>query len=124
MDTRVDEIADDIFRLSTLIPGANIMMNQVLERADEPLLFHSGYRSTFPLVSEAIGRILPVESLRWITFGHVEADECGAMNQLLAAAPDATVAHGAMAVVGPVKPPAPEIQDEPDAPANRPVPPA
>ena len=99
MDTRVDEIADDIFRLSTLIAGANIMLDQFLVRADEPLLFHTGLRGTFPSVSEAVARVLPVESLRWITFGHVEADECGAMNDFLAAAPDATVAHGAMAVM-------------------------
>jgi flavorubredoxin len=99
METRVDEIADDIFRLSTLLPDANIMLNQFLVRADEPLLFHTGLRGTFPLVSEAIARVLPVESLRWITFGHVEADECGAMNDFLAAAPAATVAHGAMAVM-------------------------
>lgn len=99
MDTRVDEIADDIFRLSTLIPGANIMLDQFLVRADEPLLFHTGLRGTFPSVAEAVARVLPVESLRWLTFGHVEADECGAMNDFLAAAPDATVAHGAMAVM-------------------------
>jgi flavorubredoxin len=50
----------------------------------------------FPSVSEAISRVLPVDSLRWITFGHVEADECGAMNLFLAAAPAAQVAHGAL----------------------------
>jgi flavorubredoxin len=50
----------------------------------------------FPSVSEAISRVLPVDSLRWITFGHVEADECGAMNLFLAAAPASQVAHGAL----------------------------
>lgn len=99
METQVDEIADDIFRLSTFLPEANIILNQFLVRAEEPLLFHTGLRALFPLVSEAVGGILPVESLRWVTFGHVEADECGAMNQFLAAAPEATVAHGAMAVM-------------------------
>lgn len=99
METQVDEIADDIFRLSTLIPGPNIQMCQFLVRADEPLLFHTGLRGIFPLVSEAVGTIVPIESLRWIGFGHVEADECGAMNDFLAVAPNATVAHGAMAVM-------------------------
>jgi flavorubredoxin len=61
-------------------------------------LFHTGYRGLFAAVSAAVARIVPVVSLRWITFGHVEADECGAMNQWLAAAPDAQVAHGAVGV--------------------------
>lgn len=97
METRVDEIAPDIFRLSTFIAEANLPFNQYVVRADEPLLFHTGQRALFPLVSEAVNRIVPIEQLRWITFGHVEADECGAMNQFLAAAPKSTVAHGAMA---------------------------
>jgi flavorubredoxin len=58
-------------------------------------LFHTGPRALFPLVSEAVSRIIPVDELRWITFGHVEADECGAMNHFLAAAPRATVARRA-----------------------------
>jgi flavorubredoxin len=97
METRIDEIAADVFRLSTFVPDANIMMNQFVVRADDPLLFHTGYRALFPLVSEAVARVVPLDQLRWITFGHVEADECGAMNMFLAAAPRAQVAHGAMA---------------------------
>jgi flavorubredoxin len=97
MDTKIDEIADDIFRLSTFVPDANIMFNQFVVRAEEPLLFHTGLRGLFPVVSEAVARVVPLDSLRWITFGHVEADECGAMNQFLAAAPRATVAHGEIA---------------------------
>ena len=73
------------------------MFNQFVVRAEEPLLFHTGLRALFPLVSDAVARIVPLDQLRWITFGHVEADECGAMNQFLAAAPNATVAHGAIA---------------------------
>src|SRR5436190_4594834 len=97
METRIDEIADDIFRLSTFVPDANIMLNQYVVRADEPLLFHTGLRAVFPLVSDAVAKVVPLDRLRWITFGHVEADECGAMNSFLAAAPNATVAHGALA---------------------------
>lgn len=99
MQTRIDEIADGIFRLSTCVPEAapgGFTFNQFLVRADEPLLFHTGPRRLFPLVSEAIEKVLTLASLRWITFGHVEADECGAMNELLAAAPRAEVAHGAV----------------------------
>lgn len=97
METRTDEIADGIFRFSTFVPDANIMFNQFLIRDDEPLLFHTGLRALFPLVSDAVNGVVPIEQLRWVTFGHVEADECGSMNEFLAAAPNATVAHGAIA---------------------------
>lgn len=99
MKTQTDEIADGIYRFSTCVPDAapgGFTFNQFLVKADEPLLFHTGPRRMFPLVSEAIARVVPLASLRWITFGHVESDECGAMNLLLAAAPRAEVAHGAV----------------------------
>lgn len=99
METRVDEIADRIYRLSTWIPEigpTGFTFNQFLVDAEEPLLFHTGPRGFFPLVSAAVATITPLDSLKWITFGHVEADECGAMNLFLAAAPDAQVAHGAL----------------------------
>lgn len=98
METRVDEISDGIFRLAThvaqIAPPAGFTFCQFLVRAQEPLLFHCGPRGMFPLVSEAVARLVPLEDLRWIGFGHVEADECGAMNQWLAAAPQAQVVHG------------------------------
>lgn len=99
MQTRSHEIADRIYRISTCVPDAapgGFTFNQFLVDADEPLLFHTGPRRMFPLVSQAIARIVPLERLRWITFGHVESDECGAMNEFLAAAPQAQVAHGAI----------------------------
>jgi flavorubredoxin len=99
MDTRIDEIAERIFRLSTFVPDigpSGFTFNQFLVDDDEPLLFHTGPRAMFPLVSEAVGRVSGLDRLRWITFGHLEADECGAMNQFLAAAPHAQVAHGVM----------------------------
>jgi len=96
MDTTTTEIADDIFRISTFVPDAGMSFNQILVKADEPLLFHTGMRALFPAVADAVGAVLPVSSLRWIGFGHVEADECGAMNQWLDAAPDAQVAFGAI----------------------------
>ncbi|MFI9202345.1 MBL fold metallo-hydrolase [Streptomyces sp. NPDC053048] len=96
METKVTEIAPDIYRLSTYIPDADFMFNQFLVDAEEPLLFHCGLRGLFPLVSEALSRVVPVERLGWLTFGHVEADEIGALNSWVAAAPRAKVAHGAM----------------------------
>jgi flavorubredoxin len=100
METTLDEIADGIYRLSTYVPEvappAGFSFNQFLVVADEPLLFHTGPRGMFPLVAEAVARVVPVERLRWITFGHVESDECGSVNMWLAAAPSSTVAHGAL----------------------------
>src|SRR3954447_817931 len=98
MDTRTAEIADGIYRLSIFVPEiappAGFTFNQFLVLGDEPLLFHTGLRCTFPLVRDALARIIPPERLRWIAFGHYEADECGAMNEWLAVAPRAEVAHG------------------------------
>jgi flavorubredoxin len=112
MTTRVDEIAPRIYRLSTLVPGigpTGFTFNQFLLDDDEPLLFHTGHRSMFTSVREAINRIVPVERLRWITFGHVESDECGAMNQFLAVAPEAQVAHGGLGCMVSIN----EIADRP-----------
>jgi flavorubredoxin len=100
--TTVDEIADGIYRISTFVPEVGptgFSFNQFLVVADEPLLFHAGMRGLFPLVSEAVNRVVPVESLRWITFGHVEADESGAMNMWLASAPNSQVAHNMTGVL-------------------------
>ena len=93
METRVTEIAAGIYQLTTYVPEADFSFNQMLVSGDEPLLFHTGPRQMFPLVAEAVSRVVPPESLRWITFGHVEADECGSMNQWLGVAPEATVAQ-------------------------------
>jgi flavorubredoxin len=100
METKIAEIAPGIYRLSTwvaqIMPPAGFTFNQFLVMADEPLLFHCGHRKMFPLVSGAVAKLMPVEKLRWITFGHYEPDESGAMNLWLAAAPKAQVAHGAI----------------------------
>lgn len=89
--TTVDEIADGIYRISTpvdAIPGG-FTFNQFLIDDDEPLLFHTGLRRMFPLVRDAVARVLPIERLRYISFSHFEADECGSLNEFLAAAPHA-----------------------------------
>lgn len=96
METLIDEIANGIYRLSTYIPDADFTFNQYLINTDQPLLFHTGMRSLFPLVSAAVSRTILLERLRWISFGHWEADESGAMNDWLDAAPQAQVAVGAI----------------------------
>jgi flavorubredoxin len=99
MQTRVHEIAERIYRLSTFLPAggpSGFTFNQFLVDAEEPLLFHCGQRALFPSIAEAVGRVMDVRRLRWITFSHIEADECGALGEWLAAAPAATVGHGAI----------------------------
>lgn len=99
-DCRVDEVADGIYRVSTYLPDVvlshGLTINQFLVLADEPLLVHTGLRTTFPDTVAALARLVAVERLRWLSFGHVEADECGAMNHYLAAAPQLEVAFGAL----------------------------
>ena len=97
METRVAEIADGVYRFSTYVPEVGptgLGFNQFLVLGDEPLLFHTGPRRMFPLVHEAVSRVMDPARLRWITFGHYESDECGSMNEWLAAAPHSEVAHG------------------------------
>jgi len=98
METRVAEIADGIYRISTFVPDiappAGFTFNQFLIMGEEPLLFHTGLRKMFPLIREAVSRVIAPNNLRWIAFGHFEADECGAMNEWLAVAPNAQLAHG------------------------------
>ena len=99
MTTTIDEIAPSIYRISTFVAEigpTGFTFNQFLIDDEEPLLFHTGHRSMFTSVREAIERVTPVSRLRWITFGHVESDECGSMNEFLAVAPRAEVAHGAL----------------------------
>ncbi|MGR8998469.1 MAG: MBL fold metallo-hydrolase, partial [Gammaproteobacteria bacterium] len=86
--TNIHEVADGIYRINTpvLIEGMSggFSFNQYLILDDEPLIFHTGLRKMFPLVREAVASVLPVERLRYIAFSHVEADECGSLNEWLA----------------------------------------
>lgn len=98
--TNVQEVADGIYRINTPVAfedGAEFSFNQYIIAADAPLLFHTGPRRMFPLVREAVASVLPVESLRYIGFSHVEADECGSLNDWLAAAPGAVPLCGQVA---------------------------
>jgi len=99
---RVDEIADGIYRISTpvtLIPGG-FSFNQFLVADEEPLLFHTGPRRLFPGVRDAVARVLPPSTLRYVAFGHVESDECGSLNDWLSLAPRAVpVCSGVAAMV-------------------------
>ena len=99
--TNVHEIADGIHRISTpvTIPGGGLTFNQYLIVDDEPLLFHTGLRKLFPLVREAVEHIIPASSLKYISFSHVEADECGSLNEWLAAAPQAQPLCGSVAAM-------------------------
>ena len=99
--TRVDEIADGIYRISTPVPPEVVTdgftYNQFLIADDEPLLYHTGMRRMFPVVKAAVETVLPFDSLRWVSFSHWEGDESGALNEVLAAAPRAEAACGVLA---------------------------
>jgi len=84
------EIAPDIFRINTFISEINLGFSQFLVRDDEPLLFHTGMRGLFPVVHEAVGKLIDPAKLRWVGFSHFEADECGSLNEWQAVAPSAT----------------------------------
>ena len=90
--TNIQEIAPGIFRINTPVPlpgDLSFNFNQYLIVDDAPMLFHTGMRKLFPLVSEAIRAVMPLERLRYLGLSHFEADECGALNQFLAVAPNA-----------------------------------
>jgi flavorubredoxin len=100
--TNVHEIAAGIYRINTPveIPGAGAFnFNQYLIVDEAPLLFHTGPRRMFPLVREAVRRVIPVARLRYVGFSHFEADECGALNEWLAAAPQAEPVCGRIAAM-------------------------
>ncbi len=99
--TNIQEIASGIYRIHTpfsVVPGG-FSFNQYLVLAEEPLLFHTGLRKLFPVVREAIDRVMPVERLRYVAFSHFESDECGALNSFLAVAPRAVPVCGRVAAM-------------------------
>ena len=89
MTARIDEIARDLYRISVYVPTFDLQFNHFLVRDDEPLLYHTGMRGMFPQVREAVARVMDPAALRWIGWSHFEVDECGALNEWLAAAPHA-----------------------------------
>lgn len=100
--TNLHEIAPGVYRINTPVSlpgGQGFNFNQYLVADDEPLLFHTGPRALFALTAEAIGKVLPVEGLRHVAFSHFEADECGSLNDFLAAAPAAAPACGQVAAM-------------------------
>ncbi|HKJ73509.1 MAG TPA: MBL fold metallo-hydrolase [Alphaproteobacteria bacterium] len=101
--TRIDEIADGIYRISTPVPPSafpgGFTFNQFLIADDEPLVYHTGLRGIFPQTRDAIATVLPVETIRYVAFSHFEADECGALNDFLDAAPKARPLCGRVAAM-------------------------
>lgn len=86
---RVTEIAPDHYSISIYVREFNLRFNHFLIKDDEPLLFHTGMKQMFPLVRDAVARVIDPSTLRWISFSHFEADECGGLNEWLALVPHA-----------------------------------
>jgi flavorubredoxin len=100
--TNVHEVSDGIYRINTPVVfknGNSFSFNQYLIADDEPLLFHTGPRKMFPLIHEAVTSVMPVDQLRYISFSHVEADECGSLNEWLAVAPNSMPLCGTVAAM-------------------------
>ncbi len=98
--TSVDEIAESIYRITTPLlvgGGSGFTFNQYLVVDEAPVLFHTGMRKIFPLVRQAVARVLPIERLRYVAFSHFEADECGSLNEWLTVAPHAVPLCGRIA---------------------------
>ncbi len=89
MKSKVNEIAPDVFRISTFHPDYGIQFNQFLVRDEEPFLMHTGFKKMFALTLEGVASIIDPAKLRWIGFSHFESDECGALNEWLSTAPHA-----------------------------------
>ena len=94
MTAAVDEIAPDVFRISTYVADFDLTFNQFLVRDEEPLLFHTGFAAMFADVRDAVDRVIEPSKLRWISYSHFEPDECGSLNEWLAAAPASQPACG------------------------------
>lgn len=88
--SEIVEIAPDVYRICAFIPSANLQFNQFLVRDEEPLLFHTGLKGMFPLVHDAVARLIDPAAIRWIGFSHFEADECGSLSEWQTVAPEAT----------------------------------
>ena len=89
---KIDEIAPDVFRICIYVKEFDLQFNHFLVKDDEPLLYHTGMRGMFPLMHEAVGKLIDVAALRWISWSHFEVDECGALNEWLKVAPKAIAA--------------------------------
>lgn len=94
---RIDEIAPQVFRISTYVEQYDLQFNQFLVVDDEPILYHTGMRALFPGVKTAMETVMDPAKLRWLFASHFEADECGAINEWLAVAPDARPAASMVA---------------------------
>ena len=86
---KTSEIAPDVYRISVFVPEINLQFNHFLIKDDEPMLYHTGMKQMFPLLLEAVSKIIVPSQIRWFGFSHFEVDECGALNDWLQAAPDA-----------------------------------
>jgi len=97
--SEVHEIADGIYRIAAFNPGDPITFSQFLVKDEKPLLFHTGQRAIFPETLEAVKKVIDPAELRYISWSHLEADECGATNEFVAAAPRAELVHGQVGVM-------------------------
>ena len=63
---KITEIAPDVFRISLFVPEMNLQFNHFLIKDDQPMLYHAGMKRMFPVLREAVSRIINPSELRWI----------------------------------------------------------
>jgi flavorubredoxin len=97
--TTIDEVAADVYRISTYVPEADLEFGQFLVRDDEPLLFETGMKALFPGIRDAVAKVLDPAKIRWVSFSHFESDECGSLNEWLSIAPRAEAACGLVGAI-------------------------
>ncbi|PYS99457.1 MAG: MBL fold metallo-hydrolase [Acidobacteria bacterium] len=95
--TNITEIAPDTYRINTYVPEIDLGFSQFLVKDEEPLLFHTGGKALFPIVHEAVSKLIDPSTVRWVGFSHFEADECGSLNEWHQVAPNST---GVVSMVG------------------------
>ena len=98
--SEVHEITDGIYRISHFDGNhAPVEFTQFLINDQRPLLFHTGAKGLFPQTLEAVKKVVDPASLSYISWSHLESDECGALNEFLGVAPKAEAVHGQIGVM-------------------------
>jgi len=93
--TRVDKIADRIYRIGTLQGGKGLSFNQFLIDDDRPTLVHTGFYPVYEDVRKAVSEVIDPARLKYNVIPHFEADECGGMSRFVAEARGATLVASA-----------------------------
>jgi flavorubredoxin len=91
MQTRIDPVGEDTYRIATFDPTYNISFNQFLIVDEQPALIHTGTYQAYDSVRAAIAQVIDPKKLAYVVIPHFEADECGGMRRFVNEAPGCTL---------------------------------